>query len=168
MPPVVSVIGRKKAGKTTVLERLIAALKSRGYRIATIKHHIHYGFCMDSPGKDTWRHSAAGADVVAISSPDRLVVTISTPREMRVTEIAERFMGEADIVLTEGYARASTPKILVATSEEDLELFTATAGGEIVAVVSDALEDAGCPTFGFHEVHRLAEFIAERFVGDEP
>ncbi|NOZ83013.1 MAG: molybdopterin-guanine dinucleotide biosynthesis protein B [Euryarchaeota archaeon] len=164
MPPVVSVIGRKRAGKTTVLERLIAALKAKGYRIATIKHHIHYGFCMDSPGKDTWRHSAAGADAVAISSPDRLVVSFTTPKEMMVGEIVERFMGDADIVLTEGYARAETPKILVATSEEDLELFSATAGGEIVAVVSDASIHTDYPTFGFGEVPKLAEFIVERFV----
>ncbi|WP_457556252.1 molybdopterin-guanine dinucleotide biosynthesis protein B [Candidatus Pyrohabitans sp.] len=164
MPPIVSVIGRKKAGKTTVMERLIAALKARGYRVATVKHHIHYGFSMDMPGKDTWRHAAAGADVVAISSPDRLVLMRTTPREMFLTDIVGRYMGDMDVVLTEGYARAETPKILVATGEEDLKLFTGAAGGEIVAVVSDAEVEAECRVFGFDDIERLAEFVEERFL----
>lgn len=168
MPPVVSVIGRKSAGKTTVIERLIAALKSRGYRIATVKHHIHYGFTMDSPGKDTWRHAAAGADTVAIASPDRVVITLTTPGEMMLAEIVRRYLEDADIVLTEGYARAITPKVLVATSPRDLELFSDMAGGEIVAVVSDSEIEAGCQVFSFEDAgERLASFIAERFIGDE-
>ena len=167
MIPIISVIGRKKAGKTTVLERLIAALKARGYRIATIKHHIHYGFSIDSPGKDTWRHAAAGADVVVISSPDRLVVMRKSLKEMFLREIVERYMKDMDMVLTEGYARAETPKILVATTEDDLRLFTSAAGGEIIAVVSDAEVRAKCQVFGFDEVENLAGFIEERFLSHE-
>ncbi|NOZ60014.1 MAG: molybdopterin-guanine dinucleotide biosynthesis protein B [Euryarchaeota archaeon] len=168
MPPVISVIGRKKAGKTTVLERLIAALKARGYRVGTVKHHIHYGFSMDMPGKDTWRHAAAGADVVAISSPDRLVLMRTTPKEMFLRDIVSRYMGDMDLVLTEGYARAETPKILVATGDEDLKLFTGAAGGEIVAVVSDTELRAGCEVFGFDDTDRLADFIEERFLHHGP
>ncbi|MEJ2754047.1 MAG: molybdopterin-guanine dinucleotide biosynthesis protein MobB, partial [Chloroflexota bacterium] len=37
--PIVSIIGKSKSGKTTLLEKLIAELKRRGYRVATIKHH---------------------------------------------------------------------------------------------------------------------------------
>ncbi len=164
MVPIISVIGRKKAGKTTILERLIVGLKTRGYRVATIKHHIHYGFSIDSPGKDTWRHSAAGADVVAISSPDRLVLMRTTSKELFLREIVERYMSDVDVVLTEGYARAETPKILVATGQEDLKLFTSAAGGEIVAVVSDSEIKADCEVFGFDDVEKLAGFIEERFL----
>ena len=67
MIPVISFIGRSGVGKTTYLEKLIAELKKRGYRVGVIKHDIH-GFEMDRPGKDTWRHAQAGADVVWISS----------------------------------------------------------------------------------------------------
>lgn len=168
MPPIISVIGRKKAGKTTVLERLIVGLKARGYRVATIKHHIHYGFSIDSPGKDTWRHAAAGADVVAISSPDRLVLMRTTAKELFLREIVDRYMGDVDVVLTEGYARAETPKILVATCEDDLRLFNSAAGGEIVAVVSDSEINTSCEVFGFDDVDKLASFIEERFLSNEP
>lgn len=147
-----------------MLERLIAALKARGYRVATVKHHIHYGFSMDMPGKDTWRHAAAGADVVAISSPDRLVLMRKTAKELYLKEIVERYMHDVDVVLTEGYARAETPKILVVAGEEDLKLFTGAAGGEIVAVVSDAQLQASCEQFGFDSTEKLADFIEERFL----
>ncbi|UCH43864.1 MAG: molybdopterin-guanine dinucleotide biosynthesis protein MobB, partial [Dehalococcoidales bacterium] len=38
MPPIISVIGNSGSGKTTLIERLIGELKSRGYRVATIKN----------------------------------------------------------------------------------------------------------------------------------
>ncbi len=38
MPPIVSIVGRSKSGKTTLIEKLIVELKSRGYRVATVKH----------------------------------------------------------------------------------------------------------------------------------
>ena len=38
MPPVVSIVGESKSGKTAVIERLVQELKYRGYRVATIKH----------------------------------------------------------------------------------------------------------------------------------
>ena len=68
MPPVVSFVGKPDSGKTTLLEKLIPELNRRGYRVGTIKHHVHQ-FEMDKPGKDTFRHKQAGARVVALSSP---------------------------------------------------------------------------------------------------
>jgi len=38
MPPIVSVVGKSKSGKTTLIEKLVQELRSRGYRVATIKH----------------------------------------------------------------------------------------------------------------------------------
>lgn len=167
MVPIISVIGRKKAGKTTLLERLIVGLKRRGYNVATIKHHIHYGFSMDSPGKDTWRHSSAGADIVAISSPDTLVLTRKTRGELLLREIVEKYMHEVDVVLTEGYARAETPKILVAGGREDMELFSSAARGEIACVVSNSKLEAEVKVFGFEEVEKLVDFVEERFIHAE-
>jgi len=63
--PVISVVGKSNSGKTTYLEKLIRELKNRDYKIAIIKHDVH-GFDMDKPGKDTWRHAQAGADIVCL------------------------------------------------------------------------------------------------------
>lgn len=156
MPTVISVIGKKNAGKTTVIERLIVELKTRGYKVATVKHHIHYGFSIDEPGKDTWRHAAAGADTVVISSPDRLVMLKSTEKEAYLDEIVASYMNIEDFVITEGYARADTPKVVVAESQDDLRLFQ---DREIVAIVSNDSVEADFPCFKFDDITGLADAV---------
>ena len=59
--PAVAVVGRHNSGKTTLIERLIAELVGRGLDVGSIKHHSHRGFDIDIPGKDSYRHRAAGA-----------------------------------------------------------------------------------------------------------
>ena len=66
--PILGLAGYSGSGKTTFLEKLIAELKRRGYRVGVIKH-THHQVEFDQPGKDTWRHVRAGADVVALASP---------------------------------------------------------------------------------------------------
>jgi len=62
--PVISIEGGKSnSGKTTLLVKIIREAKRRGWRVAILKHDVH-GFEMDKPGKDTWRHAQAGADIV--------------------------------------------------------------------------------------------------------
>ena len=63
MLPIVSIIGKSKAGKTNLLERLIGELKGRGYCMAVIKHAAR-GFELDQPSKDSWRLAAAGSEVL--------------------------------------------------------------------------------------------------------
>ena len=71
MSPVVSIIGRSKSGKTSLIEKLVAELKLRGYRVATIKHAQEIDF---EPGKDSWRHLQAGSEATIVISPDEAVL----------------------------------------------------------------------------------------------
>ncbi len=50
--PIVSIVSKSNAGKTTLLEKLISELVKRGCRVATIKHNMH-GFDIDHEGKDS-------------------------------------------------------------------------------------------------------------------
>ena len=59
-PFVLAVCGEKHTGKTTLVERLVAALSARGLRVATVKHDGHE-FAADVAGTDSYRHRAAGA-----------------------------------------------------------------------------------------------------------
>ena len=57
---VIGVTGWSGSGKTSLVIRLIPELRDRGFRVATIKH-AHHTFDIDTPGKDSYEHRAAGA-----------------------------------------------------------------------------------------------------------
>ena len=57
---VYGVVGWKNAGKTGLMERLVAEITGRGFTVSTVKH-AHHTFDVDHPGKDSHRHRIAGA-----------------------------------------------------------------------------------------------------------
>lgn len=166
MPPVIAFIGQPDSGKTTLLEKLIPELRRRGYRIGTIKHHVHT-FEMDKPGKDTWRHKQAGASTVALSSPTGLGIIRDVPGDLSVAELVGRYYGDIDLVITEGYKRLGLPKI---------EVFRRALHGEPlpdrdntwVAMVSDAPGPDDIPCFALDDIIGLADFLENRFIKPFP
>ena len=62
---VIGLAGWSGAGKTTLLVRLIPELNRRGLSVSTLKH-AHHDFDVDQPGKDSFRHRAAGAREVLV------------------------------------------------------------------------------------------------------
>jgi molybdopterin-guanine dinucleotide biosynthesis protein MobB len=156
---VISVIGRSGSGKTTLLEKLIPELKRRGYRVGTIKHHAHPGIEIDRPGKDTWRHAHAGSDHVVIAAPDRLVSIRNLNRELELEEISAQ-MEDVDIILTEGFSRASTPKIEVVRSGRSVEPLEVT---ERIAFATDINLLNPEPQFNLDDAHGLADMIENQF-----
>ena len=104
-------------GKTTLAEKLIAGLVSRGMDVATVKH-AHHAFDADTPGKDSYRHRAAGARQVAVSSPARSVLFTenqSGPERSLADLLAA--IAPADIVIVEGFTKSSIPKIEIHRAE---------------------------------------------------
>jgi molybdopterin-guanine dinucleotide biosynthesis protein B len=110
---VIGFSGYSGAGKTTLIERLIAPLKAAGRRVSVVKH-AHHAFDIDHEGKDSWRHRRAGAFEVVVASDRRLakIREYESPTEPTAhTLIAE--LGPCDWVLVEGFRRAALPKIEV-------------------------------------------------------
>ena len=160
MIPLVSVVGRSDAGKTTLLEKLIPELKRRGYRVATVKHDAH-SFEIDQPGKDTWRHRQAGADVVVISSKDKMATIRRVDEEMSLLQIADTITG-VDIILTEGFKRGPAPKIEVSRREKSSELLC--TADELVAIATDQHFDLPVPQFGLDDAVGLVDTLERRFL----
>ena len=106
------VIGWKNAGKTSLMERLVAEISGRGLRVSTVKH-VHHDVDLDQPGKDTYRHRTAGAEEVVLASANRMALL----REHRGGEpdlaVILARMAPVDLVLVEGYKRDTHPKIEV-------------------------------------------------------
>lgn len=124
MPAVVCVIGKKKSGKTTTTVGLVRELRARGRNVMTAKHG--HRFEMDTEGTDSWRHRVeAGAGRVVMAGPEQLAVMGGWGEggERPLEELVSRFLGDADVVVAEGFKTSSAPKIEVfrrATHEQPL------------------------------------------------
>ena len=163
-PPIIALVGRPDGGKTTLLEQLIPQLAARGFRIGTIKHHVHE-FAFDTPGKDTWRHKQAGADTVLLASPTGLGLVADTDRDLAPAELAARYFTGVDLILTEGYKQTSLPKIEVFRPEvHDAPL---DRDETWIAYVSDTPPAAGLPCFAPNDVAGLADFLIARFLAGQ-
>ncbi|MHB8842459.1 MAG: molybdopterin-guanine dinucleotide biosynthesis protein B [Candidatus Aquicultor sp.] len=161
MIPVISVVGKSNAGKTTFLVGLIAELKKRGWRVAVIKHNVH-DFEIDHPGKDTYRHAGAGADVVAIASPHKMAVVKKLEAEMSVQDVIAAIGPGYDIILTEGYKRGPYPKVEVSRKAVSEELLSSEM--ELVAVVTDNIFPVDRPHFALDDAFGVADLLEDEFI----
>ena len=154
------IAGYSGGGKTTLIEKLIPVLKSRGLKVAVVKHDAH-GFQMDHEGKDTYRFSAAGADRVMISSAVSGFAEIDkSPRSL---EEMLRGIDDVDIVIVEGYKDADILKMYVMTKRNEYRKPDDIDKAE--AIITDApkrFESSGKTVFDIDDVDSIAEYIVRK------
>jgi len=158
--PILCFVGRSNSGKTTLIERLIPELVQGGYRVATIKHAGH-GFDLDTEGKDSWRHKDAGAETVIIASPGKIAMVKNDYQES--LDSLQKFFGDLDLVITEGYKKEDKPKIEVVRAARQTDVLLKN-DKHLVAVVSDVELKLDVPVFGLDDVDRLADFIEKNYL----
>ena len=162
---VVSFVAKSGTGKTTLLEKVIAQLKERGYKVGVVKHDAHR-FDIDHPGKDSYRLTAAGADTMLISSPEKLALVKRHAESPPIEELLPTYFSDMDIVLTEGFKKSSMPKIEINRQERSATLLC--RGEEhdptLVAVASDAKLELDVPVLDLNDAAAVADFIEERFL----
>ena len=160
MPPVISIVGKSESGKTTLIEKLIPALKQRGYRIGIVKH-AHHGFEMDREGKDSYRHKKAGADTVMIASPGRIAMVKDVPGE-RLDDLVPYF-NDMDLLITEGFKSDKAPKIEVFREARHRHP-ACLEDADLVAMISDSPMDTRVPQFATGDIEAITEFIVANFL----
>ncbi|MBN2822002.1 MAG: molybdopterin-guanine dinucleotide biosynthesis protein B [Coriobacteriia bacterium] len=160
--PVVSIVGKSDSGKTTVVEQLVRRLVDRGHRVATCKHHVHE-IDIDVPGKDSWRHARAGAQVTMISAPTQFAVVSKVERERTLEEIVAA-AGDVDILITEGFKRSGSVRIEVSRRARSDELVSAPA--ELTALITDNndLQPEGVSRFELNDYDALTDFVERSFL----
>lgn len=162
VPVLVLIVGYSDSGKTTVLEKLIPEFTRRGYRVGTIKHHHGSRLELDKPGKDSWRHKAAGAATAVVSSPTRIGMVRDIDEDPGPQGLLPLFPG-MDIVLCEGYKTAACPKV---------EVFRHQSGNDpvcrddprLLATIGDRPAETDAPYFRWTESGRLCEFLIDRLL----
>lgn len=156
--PVISFVGRKKSGKTTVLERVVTVLQQRGLRVAVLKHHTHE-VDYDTPGTDSYKLRRAGASVVGLCGDSQYFYAGRPGRTVSLEEHIWRLPEPVDLVLTEGFKREDAPKIEVLRKGEPPSLLCDLA--ELLAVVCDQeLPELGLPRFEPLDGESIADFVA--------
>ena len=154
--PVIAFAAYSGTGKTTLIEKLIRELKSRGLQLAVIKHDGHK-FEIDHEGKDSWRFAQAGADITMISSAEKTAYVEQGNLSL------EQLLGmvhDVDLILVEGYKNKDLPQIGIARKETG-KGFTAEPE-HFIALVTDMEIETDVPCFGLENIADIADFILER------
>lgn len=162
---VIGFAGYSGSGKTHLIERLIPILKRQGLRVSVVKH-AHHRFDIDRPGKDTFRHRAAGAFEVVVASSQRLALMREFERQTELSVhhlIAELYDG-VDWVLVEGFKDSDLFKIEVwrAASDKparypDDEFIVAIATDSAAALPQPTLR----PVLDLNDAEALARWLTD-------
>jgi len=172
---VVGFAGYSGSGKTTLVEQLIPALKKRGLRVSVVKH-AHHSFDIDRPGKDTYRHRAAGAFEVVVASSNRfaLMREFEKPSVMTVHQLLAELYEGVDWVLVEGFKDSDLLKIEVwraPTSDYAGKPARYMDDDFIVAIATDAPDQLPYatqrPVLNLNDAEAVADYLLnaqERFV----
>ena len=134
---VIGIAGWKNSGKTTLAERLVAELASRGRTVATVKH-AHHDADVDREGTDSFRHRKAGAQEVMLVTARRWALMHEgreNEPEPSLGDILAR-LSPCDVVVVEGYKHGDHAKIEVRRSgAKDRSALPASAN--VVAIAAD-------------------------------
>ena len=142
---IVSIVGNKNSGKTSLTTKLIRELTKRGYNVASVKHS-HHNIEMDKPNTDTWRHKQAGANLV-VGIGSTTFFNVKEEYDLNRILYLIKHLGNFDFVIIEGFKKYNYPKI--ATSPEIVDEYTIKevnsfeADYEMINELADLIEERG-------------------------
>lgn len=164
---VISIVGRKNAGKTTLTVALVSELTRRKLTVMTLKHG-HHPVDADRKGTDTWRHFHEGGAVrTMIAGPSMRVLFERAPDDYDPLALVRRHLADADIVVIEGYKRAPIPKIEVVRPDVGPPLLDPDAPDAslwVCCVTDSRTFQAPCPVLHFNDtmwMQLLAEYALQ-------
>jgi molybdopterin-guanine dinucleotide biosynthesis protein B len=160
MPAIIAFVGPSEVGKTTLIEKLIKELKSRGYRVATMKHAGRES-SLDEPGKDSWRHIQAGSEATILNTQDKAMLIKPMSPDTGIEEVARLFGEDPDIILADGFKASDVPKIEVHRKEIGPPL---TDIKKLIAIATDELLDTKTRQFNLEDVKSIADFLEASFI----
>lgn len=158
---IITIVGKSNSGKTTLLEKVIALLTDKGYKIGSVKH-AHDGFEMDKEGKDSWRHRKAGAGATLVISKDKIAMVKDDATSY--IEKMQFYLSDMDIILAEGFKKQALPKIEVFRTDSGHNEPLCMADKNLIAFVTDSNYKPDVPIFGLEDINNIVDFIEFNFL----
>lgn len=161
---VFGIAGHSGMGKTTLLERLVPELRSRGLSVSLIKHS-HKDIEIDRAGKDSYRLREAGCMEVLLLGDNRwaLMHELRGAPEPSLDYLLDRLQA-CDLVLVEGFKGGDFPKLEVWRAAVGKPLLWPQWPG-IVAVASDGpLPADGVKSLDLHQTAGIADFVLQNAI----
>jgi molybdopterin-guanine dinucleotide biosynthesis protein B len=130
------IAGHSGMGKTTLLERLVPEMVSRGLVVSLIKHS-HKDIDIDHAGKDSYRLRESGCQEVLLLGQNRwaLMHELRGSPEPPLDDLLDHLQ-HCDLVLIEGFKQGHFPKLEVWRASEGKQPLWPDWPG-IVAIASD-------------------------------
>jgi molybdopterin-guanine dinucleotide biosynthesis protein B len=150
--------GWSGSGKTTLLEKLIPLFVAQGLRVATVKQ-THHDVDLDQPGKDSYRHRAAGASEVLLTSSARWML-LHELRDEAEPALAQHLarLSPCDLVLVEGFKQEAIPKLEIYRPINGKPLLYP-QDPHIIAIASDEPQKGPLPRLDLNDPAAIAGFI---------
>jgi molybdopterin-guanine dinucleotide biosynthesis protein B len=124
--PIIAVVGSRHSGKTTTTEAIVKGLTKKGYQIATAKHIHQPDFTIDTKGRDTWKHTQAGAQTtIAVAQNELTTITKTNTTKLTLKDITHNIPNNTDIIILEGFRGLiaqdpTVPKIVTAKNKTEI------------------------------------------------
>jgi molybdopterin-guanine dinucleotide biosynthesis protein MobB len=124
--PVIAVVGSRHSGKTTTTEAIVKELTKKGYRIATAKHISQKDFTIDTKGRDTWKHTKAGAQTtIAVAQNELTTIQKTNTTKLTIKDITHNIPPNTDAIIIEGFRTLiaqdpTIPKIVTAKNKTEI------------------------------------------------
>ncbi|WP_295116184.1 molybdopterin-guanine dinucleotide biosynthesis protein B [uncultured Methanobrevibacter sp.] len=142
---IVSIVGKKNTGKTSLTVKVIEELTKRGYNVASIKHS-HHSIEMDKENTDTWKHKQAGSNLVVGVGSTTFFNARKEHDLNRILFLLKHF-DDFDFVIIEGYKRYNYPKIITSPNVKDeytiKEVDSFRITDEEISELADLIEEKG-------------------------
>ena len=142
---IVSIVGKKNTGKTSLTVKVIEELTKRGYNVASIKHS-HHSIEMDKENTDTWKHKQAGSNLV-VGVGSTTFFNVKAEYDLNRILFLLKHFDNFDFVIIEGYKNYNYPKIITSPEVRDkytikeVDSFTIDENG--VSELADIIEKRG-------------------------
>ena len=156
---IVTVVGSKKGGKTTVVCRLVEQLKASGYKVATVKF-FERAPSIDVSDKETDLYRRAGSDLTITSGASETAILKKVEKREDLAQLVTYVPANVDFLICEGIVDQDLHRVVAVREPSDIEQYVNKKTFAISGVVASKPLKHRLPIIDVTEdPKRLAELV---------